>query len=54
MKMTFSMSSLSALLPGQMWMPELGVLFMVGYKLNNLRFHAILIALIILEIEHFR
>ena len=42
MKMTFSMSSLIALLPGQMGMPELGILFMVGYKLNNLRFHAIL------------
>ena len=41
MKMTHSMSSLSVLLAGQMWMPELGVLFMVGYKLNNLNFHAI-------------
>ena len=37
MKMTFSMSSLIALLPGQMGMPELGILFMVGYKLNNLK-----------------
>ena len=42
MKMTHSMSSLSVLLAGQMWMPELGVLFMVGYRLNNLNFHAIL------------
>ena len=41
MKMTHSMSSLSVLLAGQMWMPELGVLFMVGNKLNNLNFHAI-------------